>query len=245
MTAKVPQRLVVAPEQIHQTRLRLTEAQQHYLTRVLRLGSGDRFIAMDGQGHSWLAVLERSESAVVGNLLEPLTVASELPIAVTLVAALPKGSGFDDVVRQATELGVTEIIPVLSDRTLLQPSPQKVERWRRIAQEAAEQSERQMVPTITEPIAFKQHLQTLNPSAGLNLLAVTRWEAPHLLTVLQSPFSTLTVAIGPEGGWTDAEVSAAISAGYQPISLGARILRSVTAPLVALAIVAAHVEKTR
>ena len=243
------QRVVVDPCQICLKAIALTQDQQHYLGRVLRLQGGDRFIAMDGQGQSWLAHLIVLEDQLQAEIVEPMQTHTELPIRVTLVMALPKGNGFDEVVRQATELGVACIVPVLSDRTLLKPSPQKCDRWRRIAQEAAEQSERQYVPTIQDPLPFTQSLTHLTLSDP-NYLCITRHTAPHLLNCLLSPTPcpsplapSLTLAIGCEGGWTDAEVEQAIAAGYQPVSLGSRILRAVTAPIVALSLIAAVYEK--
>ncbi|UBF25858.1 16S rRNA (uracil(1498)-N(3))-methyltransferase [Kovacikia minuta CCNUW1] len=252
------QRLVIASHQFHPPFIALTTEQQHYLCQVLRLRQGDRFIALDGQGQSWLARLVPSDHSSMpeqAEILDTIAGKTELPLAVTLVIALPKGNGFDEVVRQATELGVACIVPVISDRTLLKPSPQKVERWRRIAQEATEQSERQIVPTILEPISFRDSLQ--NPSMdgdqSSRYLCVTRQQSPHLLHCLldrkqwamgkgQNP-SGILLAIGPEGGWTDSEVEQAISAGYQPVSLGSRILRAVTAPVVALSLIAASWER--
>ncbi|MEB3336403.1 MAG: RsmE family RNA methyltransferase, partial [Leptolyngbyaceae bacterium] len=154
------QRLAIAPTQIQAQQIILTADQQHYLSRVLRLRDGDLFIAMNGQGQWWLVELQGQSSEVRGHILESIAVETELPATITLLVALPKGNGLDEVVRQATELGVTCIMPVISDRTLLQPSPQKLERWRRIAQEAAEQSERQVVPTILEPISFAESLKS-------------------------------------------------------------------------------------
>jgi 16S rRNA (uracil1498-N3)-methyltransferase len=230
------QRIALHPDQIQAQQIQLKPDQQHYLSRVLRLQVGDRFISMDGAGHWWLSELQEAGTAAI---VEPLVAQTELPIAVTLMAALPKGSGFDEVVRQATELGVTAIAPILSDRTLLNPSPNKLERWRRIAAEAAEQSERLIIPEILEPQPFSQAL-TLDVEVGY--ICVTRQDAPHLWQQLQSlaqsaALPAIGVAIGPEGGWTDAEVEQAIAAGYQPVSLGNRILRAVTAPLAALALV--------
>lgn len=237
------QRIVVAPAQISQNSLQLTQEQYHYLCRVLRLRGGDRFLAMDGQGKTWMAQLEQAPATAT--LLEPVVSQTELPFSIELVMALPKGSGFDEVVRQATELGVAKIVPVISDRTLLQPSSQKLDRWRRIAQEAAEQSEREIIPVIQPPVPFAEHLQQAENETVPKFLCVTRHPAPHLLSCLISPTpplprpSSLLIAIGPEGGWTEAEIESAVSAGYQPVSLGQRILRSLTAPIVALAIVAA------
>lgn len=248
------QRLVLHPDQFDEFRLTLTEAQHHYLTQVLRLRSGNRFVAMNGRGQWWLAQLEAStDQGLQARLLEPITIQTELPVSLTLVAALPK-QGFDEVVRQATELGVAVILPVISDRTVLRPSPQKQERWQRIACEAAEQSERQVVPTIAEPLDFATYLQNLSGQARQSplwghYLGVTRHAAPSLMDCLIRDrhsstlgHSELTLAIGPEGGWTEAEESAAIAAGFQGVSLGRRILRSVTAPLAALATIAAVYE---
>ncbi|HEY9862431.1 MAG TPA: 16S rRNA (uracil(1498)-N(3))-methyltransferase [Candidatus Obscuribacterales bacterium] len=256
------QRLAIAPTQLQGEQICLTAEQQHYLSRVLRLRSGDRFIAMNGKGQWWLAeLLGGQDQALQARLVQTLSVDAELPIAITLAVALPKGSGFDEVVRQATELGLSCVAPVISDRTLLHPSPQKLERWRRIAQEAAEQSERQVVPTILEPISLLPQLQqllatTTDTPPAIGYFCVTRYDAPHLLNCLQqdlrladqqpplSALSSMVIVTGPEGGWTEAEVEQAIALGYQPVSLGQRILRAVTAPLVALSLIAAVAEAT-
>ncbi|TFI54227.1 16S rRNA (uracil(1498)-N(3))-methyltransferase [Mastigocladus laminosus UU774] len=238
------QRITIASSQFHNQHITLTAEQQHYLCRVLRLQSGDRFIAMDGMGKWWLAQLGGTEA----NILQSLTAETELPIAVTLIIALPKGNGFDEVVRCCTELGVSCFAPVVSDRTLLNPSPQKLERWRRIAKEAAEQSERTTVPTILEPVSFAKSLSFVT---NQKYICEARGDYPHLLSCLQnqengesdlSSQKTIVIATGAEGGWTEAEVESAIQAGFQPVSLGKRILRAVTAPIVALSLVAAACE---
>lgn len=315
------QRIVVSPEQIQGTTLHLTGEQRHYLGRVLRLGEGDGFIALDGRGGCWL--VRWIPQSAQGEVLRSLILAAELLVSVVLVAALPKGTGFDEVVRQATELGVTCIVPVISDRTLLHPSPQKLQRWRRLAQEAAEQTERAWVPTIVEPQSLMAGLDgwrngwrdgltgrecqgasqevgqgvsygvsqdvgqevgqgvsqdvsqgisygaSQGTSQGVNegernnqgrtdtvtrphFFCVTRRSAPHLLTCLRSwregggmgKNCPVVVAVGPEGGWTEVEVEGAIARGFQPVSLGPRILRTVTAPGVALSLVAAMVEES-
>ncbi|OUL37343.1 16S rRNA (uracil(1498)-N(3))-methyltransferase [Nostoc sp. T09] len=230
------QRIAIAPSQLQQGQILLTKEQQHYLARVLRLREGDRFIAMDGRGKWWLTQLVGEQ----GQVLEPLLVETELPVSITLMVALPKGNGFDEVVRCCTELGVTTIAPVLSDRTLLQPSPQKLERWRRIAAEAAEQSERAFVPTILEPVAFSSSLSFENSQ---QYICEARGNLPHIKNCLQHQGQgTIVIATGPEGGWTQQEIESAIAAGFQAVSLGRRILRAVTAPVVALSLVSAACE---
>lgn len=253
------QRVAISPHQITNRQISLTPDQQHYLNRVLRLRSGDQFIAIDGQGHWWLSELSEASTA---QILESIAIQTELPIAVTLLMSLPK-TGMDEVVRQVTELGVKRIVPILSTRSLLKPSPQKLDRWQRIAQEAAEQSERQIVPEILAPQAWTEALQTWNAKHSACFICVARGDRPSLWNVLSQTFSLQTftskeehqeeggqnepataivVAIGAEGGWTEAEVSEAIEMGYQPVSLGARILRAVTAPLVALSLIGAWFE---
>lgn len=213
--------------------LHLTPEQQRYLQRVLRYHPGDRFLILDGQGHQWLA--ELTANRALAAVVSPLEGSGSVPqIDITLMAALPKGSGFDQVVRQATELGVGCIQPVISDRTLLQPSPKRLERWRRIAIEAVEQSEGLWVPPILAPRSWSTLLGT---SQGLRYLCIARQDAPPLLaSLLQQSSRRITIAIGPEGGWSPAEVDAACAAGFQPVSLGNTVLRAVTAPVVAVAI---------
>lgn len=275
------QRITVSSHQITQQsdqfHIVLTPEQYHYLHRVLRLEAGDQFVAMDGVGHWWLSQLaaEGQAAQILQELTDQQAISTELPLTVTLVAALPKGNGFDEVVRQVTELGVSRIVPVISDRTLLKPSDNRLKRWQRIANEAAEQSERRVIPTVSNPIPLRQFFQESNHA--LQYIAVARGNWPPLLQQLQidffqmdgdqpiasqpttnhqpstrstinhqpltnHPLNNLTIAIGPEGGWTAEEIEAAIAVGYQPISLGRRVLRAVTAPVVALATIAAALE---
>lgn len=230
------QRITISPNQPVTDTLQLTREQTHYLQRVLRLKPGDVFIAQDGQGQQWQGQLTAVGPA---KILSPLHTLSP-PATLALVAALPK-TGFDDVVRQATELGVTHIQPLLSERTLLKPSPKKLERWQRIAREASEQCERVYVPAIAPPVEFTQWIRDGVTNTG-NYLCVPRVNAPGLLLCVQtlladSPQQSVQVAIGPEGGWTPEEITVAIAQGYQETSLGSGILRATTAALTALAII--------
>jgi 16S rRNA (uracil1498-N3)-methyltransferase len=236
------QRLTVSPSQMANPHagqhIRLHPQQRHYLHNVLRLGDRDRFIAIDGLGHGWLASLDAM--GAIAELLEPVVSTTELPSSVTLLVALPK-NGMDDIVRQATELGIDRILPIISDRTVLKPSSQKGDRWQRIAQEAAEQCERQTIPPVLPPVSWSAALQTWNADSATCYLCEARGENPHLLSCLltDSASKNIVLATGTEGGWTDREIAGAIAVGYQPVSLGARILRAITAPLVALSLVAA------
>jgi 16S rRNA (uracil1498-N3)-methyltransferase len=229
------QRLTIEPHQICGPTLALSPEQQHYLRRVLRLGVGERFLAIDGQGTTYLAELQ----AAAAQILERLVVENrELPLLVHAAIAIPKGHGFDDVVRACTELGVSHIYPVLSERTIVSPSASRQQRWIKIAKEAAEQCERSIVPTIQEVSPW----MTIAPQArGQRKLCVTRQLAPHLGASLAAN-EAIWIGIGPEGGWSDPEIQQALALGWNPVSLGPRILRTMTAPLAALAIIGSYLD---
>ena len=231
-------RLVITPGQIKEQHIALDAQQRHYLLRVLRLSNGDRFIAMDGAGNSWLSeILEQS-----AKIIESVDIATELPVSLTLITALPKGNTYEQVIRCCTELGVSNFLPVISDRTLLKPSPNKVQRWRKIATEAAEQSERQIVPTIFEPVRFSLAINNTTSTQD-KYICVARGDMPTLWSCLQTrKHQEIVIATGCEGGWTATEVEQAIALGYQPVSLGNRILRAVTAPIVAVSLAVAVLE---
>jgi 16S rRNA (uracil1498-N3)-methyltransferase len=232
-------RIVITPPHPQQQWIALSQEQSHYLQRVLRLKNGDRFVAMDGQGQAWLAELQAEKA----HLLDFLPESTELNIAVTLLVALPKGNGFEEIIRPCTELGVSTLMPVISDRTLLKPSPNKGERWQKIAREAAEQSERQWVPDILEPCSFKEALINLKDCGSEAYICVTRRESPLLWSCLETQRpNRLLIATGPEGGWTDTEIEQAIAVGFKPVSLGKRILRAITAPTVVMSLVANFAE---
>lgn len=228
-------RLVVRLEQIQGQQIALDAQQLHYLLRVVRLGNGDRFIALDGAGNSWSAEI-RDNSA---KILESVAIKTELPVSLSLITALPKGSGYEQVLRCCTELGVSNFVPIISDRTILKPSPNKVQRWRKIVIEAAEQSERQIVPNVSAPVTFAEAINHTKPTQD-KYICVARQESPTLWSYLQySTQSEIVIATGCEGGWTANEVKGAIALGFRPVSLGNRILRAITAPIVASSIVTA------
>ncbi|MEM7581135.1 MAG: 16S rRNA (uracil(1498)-N(3))-methyltransferase [Mastigocoleus sp.] len=190
------QRIAIQPSQMQQDKvINLDEEQLHYLCRVLRLRPGSNFIAMDGMGKWWLAQLRENNAIVIE---EVENYQRELSTAITLIVALPK-NGFDEIVRCTTELGAACIIPVISDRTLLKPSPQKLQRWQRIAQEAAEQSERSIIPSVLEPAALKSVLSStlveddgnssfINTSihrSTYRYICAAREDSNHLINCLQ------------------------------------------------------------
>lgn len=231
--------------------LTLTADQQHYLHRVRRCQPGDPLILLDGRG-SLIGGRWQGDGQV---LLEGILHAcdSELKLKICLGLAVIKGHGWDELIRQLTELGVYQITPLLTQRTQLEPGSHKLERWRRIAGEATEQCERTQVLQIQDPCRVSEWWASPSPSA-LKTIAVARGQDPHLLSVLDDwdPFREDTgdpphppeidVAIGPEGGWDPTEVITAMEQGWQRVSLGARILRAVTAPVVVASWLAGYAE---
>lgn len=231
-------RLVITPEQINGQQINLNHKQLHYLRRVLRLSNGNRFIALDGTGNCWLAELNENLASIIGSI----GIKTELPVSLSLITALPKGKGYEQVIRCCTELGVNNFLPVFSDRTILKPSPQKVQRWRKIATEAAEQSERQIVPMVLEPQKFTEVISN-SVTKPTKYICVARGNPPALGSILNQQNQTdIVIATGCEGGWTELEVAKAIASGFQPVSLGNRILRAITAPIVVSSIVMSLLE---
>ena len=221
-------RLVLEITDFSENTVGLTTQQQHYLKRVLRLQNGDRFIAMNGQGKSWLAELKNTQA----KLLELLQHDTELTVNLTLITALPKGNGYEQVLRCGTELGANHFIPVQSGRSLLKPSPNKVVRWRKIVTEAAEQAERAIVPQLSDPVSFQQALTELIIDKSDCYICVARGELPSLWNCLETSTNlNIVVATGAEGGWTNQEVQIAQTQQFKPVSLGKSILRAVTAPI--------------
>ncbi|MEN9224036.1 MAG: 16S rRNA (uracil(1498)-N(3))-methyltransferase [Thermostichus sp. HHBFW_bins_43] len=235
-------RLVIAPEQRDPLgNLKLTGPQQHYLQRVRRLKPGDPFLVFDGSGALWLAHWQLQGSRIAG---EVETLPRELPIHLHLGLAVVKGQGFDEVFRQVTELGVARITPLLTERTVLDPGSGRQERWQKMVQEAAEQCERLRWPQIDPPTPWAGWLADLK--ADWWGIAVARGRAPLLMHALprkrvhaRDPVFPVAIAIGPEGGWTAAELQQAQVYGGVPVSLGATILRATTAAVVATSQIAA------
>src|SRR3989339_275533 len=207
----------------------------HYLKAVMRLKPGDELEIFDGTGKIHLAKIESFEAdEILCRLLSWRLADSELPCQITLAQALPKGQKMDFIIEKGTELGVHQIIPLLTERTIAQKA--KPGRWQKLAKEAAEQSGRAIVPTIKETLEFAGLLRQANSYQ----LAIIPWELERKTTLRDilttKPPKNILIVIGPEGGFSQAEISAALAAGIIPVSLGKRILRTETAALATLAV---------
>ncbi len=228
-----------APPDAFDLRLRsvtLETDEARHLRDVLRLKTGDDVSVFDGEGkefHGRVAE-SRRDSARLDIVEEVDPQRPESPLQLKLAVALLKGEKFDLVVQKTTELGVTQIIPVatkLADVRLRDESDatKRVSRWQRIALEAAKQSGRARVPEIAPPVSF-EHLMNDRTLDVPRLLFTEREGGPLAGADLAQPQS-LTMLIGAEGGWTDAELERAKGSGWHLITLGGRVMRAETAAI--------------
>lgn len=207
------------------------------IVTVLRKGSGDRVVIVDSAAQQFVATLELAGAVVRARLaaapLESRPV--ESPREIVLAQAIPKGQKMDFVVEKATELGIARLIPVRSARSIAGASASKLARWQKLAKSAAQQSGRTRVPLVEDAIDF----DALMAHVGDFDAALFAWElaGESLRATLEEMRAarSILLVIGPEGGFSHAEVEAAAAAGARPVSLGSRILRTETAALVALA----------
>ena len=221
--------------------------QAAHLIRVLRAQTGMECDMVAGD-RVWRAVISGvTGDAVRFTLLSEVEAEPALPV--TLLLSIFKFDRMEWVIEKATELGAERFIPMTarrSEKHLTQAAPARVERWRRVAREAAKQSRRSDVPVVEDVVSLKSavHIRAARP--GLNLLLAEQEREKTLYAAMQSALQQPTLerpavnfAVGPEGGWTAEEESLFTSEGWQSVSLGPRILRAETAGITAMAVIAA------
>ena len=239
----------VEPDQIRGGRVVITGRDAFHLLRVLRLGPGDRFFAMDGAGMEYrVRILSMARWGLEAEIEEERPRRTEPRLRFILGQAIPKGDKMEEVIRKGTEIGMAAFWPVLTERCVAVPPEdrwgERLERWRRIAGEAARQSGRAVVPAVA-PIRTWAEILAEFPRFDLVLLP---WEGEgsvglkEVLRGKESPLEVLAL-IGPEGGFSPPEVARAVAAGAKTLSLGPRILRTETAGLVLGAAVFYHYDE--
>jgi 16S rRNA (uracil1498-N3)-methyltransferase len=203
-----------------------------YATRVHRLGLGDRILVFDPA----LAVEADAEIVDVGRRVVAVRVGALRPAslrsvrAVTLLQGIGKGDKLDAIVRDATELGATRIVPVICERSVARPPAGRATRWRRIAVEAARQCGRGDAPVIDVPLGFADALALVRdpPALSLCLDPTAREPLGAALAGLADPSRSVAIAVGPEGGLTPEELAEANAAGFVRVTLGPLTLRTET-----------------
>ncbi len=237
---------------IKDNRISVTDEKAHYLISVLRCRKGDDLIVFDGKGNCLKTrILKADRREVIAEVIEKFPCNLESSVNIVLVQALLKGDKMDLVIQKTTELGVKEIIPVITERGQIRDT-RKVNRWRKIVEEASRQSGRSVVPVIHEVVEFKKFFSTqtsINYSpvsplteggskrCGFIFYEEGGMQLSDAVSSLVPCPSAILVVIGPEGGFTKEEIDLAKEKDLIVTTLGKRILRAETAAISAVTLV--------
>ncbi|MXZ01854.1 16S rRNA (uracil(1498)-N(3))-methyltransferase [Candidatus Poribacteria bacterium] len=234
------------PPQIHTDTAIITDAEHHHLRNVLRMTPGETVRIIDGQGNVYTADVRHvgtknasSEVRILSHEFHPSTLPS-----MTLFQGLPKNDKMALILQKTTEIGVTQIVPLRTEYALQKPGFQnRHERWHRIVIAATKQCKRTWLPELCEPQTYEVSLTQLDKFSLCLILNPHLAQEPrpqHIKTVLReiSQPTSIALFVGPESGFSDQEVTAAIENGCIPVTLGANILRTETAAIVAVAAIA-------
>ncbi len=213
-----------------------------HIIRVLRMGPGDSVLLCDSAGMDYDCIIEETRPGLVRcRVCGQSPSAGEPSAEVTLYMALPKADKLELIVQKAVELGVSRVVPFLGARCVSRPDEKsqrrKTERWRRIAEEAAKQCGRGRIPPVEDVIPFAQAVARAAQAETALFFYECERERPLRSVIGGRTLSTVSMMIGPEGGFALEEAGQALAGGLVSVSLGRRILRCETAPLAALAAV--------
>ncbi len=243
-------RIFLPPERFSGDTAQITDADHEHLVRVMRARNGDRLTLLDNQGNAYNATLTQIEKRFsVARIDRAIALNSEPPISIVVGQALGKGDKFEQVLQHGVEAGASIFVPIQAERCVVEIPSAKIEtrlqRWRLIAKGAAEQSGRLSIPQVLPPMSLAQFWEwSANYKARAFLLSPPP-AAQSLFSFLAEPLApqtSLAMAIGPEGGWSDTEVSCTQKAKLSAVSLGERVLRTETAALVAVSQILYHFE---
>lgn len=222
------------------TTLELEPGPAHHIAKVLRMQVGRELILFNGRGGEFAAVItelgKRFVTVSLGEFSEPLT---ESPLKTELAIALSRGERMDWVIQKATELGVTRIQPLFTERTEVKLNGDRLEKrmqhWQQIIVSACEQSQRNILPVLLEPVPLQKALEASIASAKY----VLHHRTDKQLKDTHRPDS-ICLLVGPEGGLSDDEIALALQHDFSALSLGPRVMRTETAPVAALAVLQFH-----
>lgn len=218
----------------------LEPAPAHHVAKVLRMQAGRELILFNGQGGEYRAVIKeagkRSVSVAVQEFSEPQT---ESALVTELLISISRGERMDWVIQKATELGVTRIQPVFTERTEVKLAGDRLQKrmqhWQQIIVSACEQCQRNILPVLSEPESLPKAVSVSTASAKY----VLHHRTDRQLKAVPKP-SSVCLLVGPEGGLSDDEIDLAQQHGFSGLSLGPRVMRTETAPIAALAILQFH-----
>jgi 16S rRNA (uracil1498-N3)-methyltransferase len=234
-------RFFISPQQWTTDILTLDAEESHHCADVVRLGVGDAVTVFDGQGREAQATITSAHRKAVALAVTQTIQLPPRSAHLALAQAIPKGKNMELIIEKAVELGASEIFPLLTDRTVVRldetEARKKQEKWQRIALEACKQSGQSWLPQVHAPQSLTKFL-TRETKCELQLVAALHPSAQKLQTILTSATrpQRACVLVGPEGDFSPAELAHALTAGYQPWSLGSTILRAETAALFCLSV---------
>ncbi len=225
------------PDYINNKELRIIGDDVSHISKVLRMSAGDNIIVCDGEGNDYDAtIMSISKTEVIAEITGKYVCDAEPSVNVTLYQALPKQGKMEYIIQKNIELGVNKIIPVYTKRCVVKPSD-KTERWSKVAESAAKQCGRGIIPQVMPAVSFNEAIEQMK-EYDLALMPYECEEENGLKKVLQSSnYKNVSIFIGPEGGFDLKEVEAALSAGVKTVTLGKRILRTETAASAVLPII--------
>lgn len=220
------------------------DEQIFHIKKVMRLTVGDKLELVDINSQTlYICVIETINPSFSCKIVEKTTINNELNVKIRLLYVLPKGDKLDLVIQKATELGVDEIVLLTSSRSIVKIDESKLQaklaRYYKIALEASEQAKRNKIPTITGVFAFN-YLENIK---GSKLIAYENENNNYILNKLDQKDEVINILVGPEGGFSPLEVETVIKWGYTSVSLGKTILRSETAAITSVALIAAYYNK--
>ncbi len=228
-------RFYAPPAQINGPLITLADDEAHHLARVLRLPAGAQVFAFDGCGQEYACKISQAGKRTAElTIIEQLTNTVESPLNLTLAVALLKGDKFDWVVQKATELGVTRIVPLLTEHCDIRQlkAEHKLQRWQRIALEALKQCGRRQLVEFAEPQIWLKFCAA--ETSNLKLILSER--GGQRLKDVAPTTDSACVAVASEGGWSEAELEVAAQHGFVPVHLGTRVLRAETAAITGVAL---------
>ncbi len=225
------QQFYVAPEHVKNNMFFLVDDEAKHAIRVLRKQVGDVLEAVDGCGSLYTGRITHIDKNRVDVSIEEMREnVGEPTLKLTIAQSVPKGNHFDLVIEKGTEIGVSVFLPIVTQRSIIEPVS-RLQRWQHKVQAAAKQCGRSRFPEVREPVTFNHVLQS--DEFDVRFIAHQAVKDESTIANLVRESATVAVLIGPEGGFTDDEVKLALDAGCLPLYLGARRLRSETAALVA------------
>lgn len=239
----------VETKHIEENKIYIYDEDYAHIKKVLRLKEKDKIEVSDGEKSEYLCEIASLQNEYLElNILTKNDLKTESQVSISIYQGLPKSEKMDYIVQKNTEIGVKEIVPVVTDRTIIKikdmkKEEKKLSRWRKIARESAKQSKRGIIPTVSNIVSLKDALEKAKETE-----IIVFYEMEHnntLKTLLREPIKNkISIFIGPEGGFEKDEIELIKEYGGKVISLGKRILRTETAGLVASAIILYELDNT-